>query len=113
MLKISKVICTTIAATAIFSGTAVTTALRSNNKNITPFVSITANAGTDHTPIEGTCIRVNGWEPIRKKKDKTSAIVWSVRDQCVNVDIVSGDYMYVNYCGHYGWICWNLRTDRS
>ena len=107
MLKISKVICTTIAATAIFSGTAVTTALRSNNKNITPFVSITANAGTDHEPIEGTCIRVNGWEPIRKKADKTSAIVWSVRDKCVNVDKVSGDYMYVNYCGHYGWICWN------
>lgn len=97
MLKLKKIVCTTLAATALFTGSAITSAVNSDKGTASPFISIEADAsGWGEYYIKG-------WKPVRKSPNNTAPLIGAYRD----------NYVYGYYDSSTGYIkvtYWTMET---
>jgi hypothetical protein len=76
MLKLKKIICTTLAAVALFTGSALTSAIDSDKNYSSPFISLEADAASERWG-EYSEFRTTGWEPVRSSPSSTASIIGS------------------------------------
>lgn len=101
MLKLKKIICTAFAATALFTGPSLTSAVDHDKPITPPFTAIEADAAK----IWGEYY-IKGWEPVRTKPNSTAPLIGAYSNCYVYGTLnTSNNYIYVCYSpGKYGYV---------